>query len=199
MFILGITGPTGSGKSLLCQTLSAHCIPVLDADEIYHGLLLPPSPCLDALRSAFGNEIFLKDGSLHRPALSDLVFHDKAKLELLNHTVLGFVLNQLRAEIRELERKGYTHVAVDAPTLFESGFDRECHRVIAVLASPELRLERILRRDGIDRSRAAARIAAQKEDAFYESRSDAVLYNNGDPQDLVCQIEELARAWELPL
>ncbi len=199
MFIIGITGPTGAGKSLLCEELTRRGIPVLDADVMYHELLIPPSPCLDALRSAFGNDIFSADGSLDRPALSQLVFHDKEQLALLNRTVLGFVLDRLRTELRALEAQGHTHAAVDAPTLIESGFDRECHKVLSVLSPTPLRLERIMARDGLDRERAEARIAAQKEDAFYVSHSDAVLSNHGDASALFQDFDALAVAWGLPL
>ncbi len=180
MFILGITGPTGSGKSLLCRTLSQRGIPVIDADRVYHGLLIPPSPCLDALRSAFGDGIFLPDGSPDRKALSAIVFSCEEKLALLNRTVLGFVLDEIRAQIRSLSEEGFTHVAVDGPTLIESGFHRECHTVISVLSPAPLRLARIMERDGLDRARATARISAQPDDDFYRSHSHYCLINDGD-------------------
>ena len=180
MVIIGITGPTGAGKSLFSAYLSQQNIPVIDADEVYHSLLIPPSPCLDALRHAFGEEILHPDGSLNRPALSQIVFHDNDKLSLLNRTVLGFVLDEIREQIRILERAGGHVVAVDAPTLIESGFHRECSTVISVLCPPEQRLERIIQRDGITREAAEARIHAQKEDAFYRAHSSHLLINDGD-------------------
>lgn len=180
MYIIGITGPTGAGKSLFSEYLSKQNIPVIDADGVYHSLLIPPSSCLNALRHAFGDGIFFGDGSLNRPALSQIVFHDKDKLALLNRTVLGFVLDEIREQIRGLECSGETAVAIDAPTLIESGFHKECNVVISVLSSPALRCERIIRRDGITREAAEARIHAQKDDAFYREHSAFLLFNDGD-------------------
>ena len=190
MKIIGITGPTGAGKSLLCKELSK-AIAVIDADEVYHSLLTPPSDCLHALQGAFGNSIFSADGSLDRAALSSIVFSDEEKLALLNRTVLSFVLEKIRSMIAELEATGHACVLVDAPTLIESGFHRECDAVISLLASPELRLSRIVARDAISEEKASLRIAAQKDDDFYRTHSDLVLINDGDLALLIPKIETL--------
>ncbi|MBR2353266.1 MAG: dephospho-CoA kinase [Clostridia bacterium] len=193
MKIIGVTGPTGSGKSLFCDYLSEQGIPVIDADEVYHGLLVPPSPCLYALRRVFGDGILRPDGTLDRTALSDIVFHDEKKLSLLNDTVLGFVLDRIRAMLNELAARGHTHAAVDAPTLIESGFHRECDTVISILSPAELRVERIIARDHITRERAEARVHAQKGDDFYKEHSHYVLTNSGDPHEFFKKINELTK------
>ena len=179
MKVIGITGPTGAGKSLLCGKLSEK-FSVIDADEVYHSLLCPPSDCLDALRRSFGDGVFLSDGSLDRTALSSIVFSDEEKLSLLNRTVLDFVLKNIRAMLAELKASGTECVLVDAPTLIESGFHKECDFTISVLASPELRLSRIITRDHLSEEKAALRISAQKDDDFYRTHSDLVLINDGD-------------------
>ncbi len=188
MKVIGVTGPTGSGKSLFCDYLSKNRIPVIDADEVYHGLLVPPSPCLDALKTAFGDGILYKDGTLDRGKLSEIVFHDAQRLELLNRTVLGFVLNRIRYMLRALERDGFPCVVVDAPTLIESDFHRECDTVISILSPMELRMERIIRRDGLTREKAEARIRAQKDDEFYKRHSHYVLTNTGDTEEFLKKI-----------
>ena len=180
MNVIGITGPTGSGKSLVCDFLQKQNIPCIDADEVYHEMLLPPSECLDAIRSAFGDALFLPDGNLNRAALAEIVFNDSQKLELLNETVLGIVLKKSRSIIASHAKKGVDTIAVDAPTLIESGFHKECTLVISVLSSPKLRLERIVKRDSLSREAAEARIHAQKDDAFYREHSDFVLSNTDD-------------------
>ncbi len=195
--IIGITGPTGAGKSLLCEYLAEKKIPVIDADQVYHGLLVPPSPCLDALRRTFGDRIFFPDGTMNRPALSEIVFHDEDKLVLLNETVLGFVLDKIRRQIRRLDRSGEAVVAVDAPTLIESGFDRECTKVIAVLSPSALRAERIMLRDGLSAERATARVQAQRKDCFYRENADCVLTNMGDPKEFLRKAEALLSKYKL--
>ncbi len=195
MRIIGITGPTGAGKSLLTSYLDQAGIPTIDADSVYHGMLLPPSECLNSIRQAFGDGVFAPDGSLDRAKLGSLVFNSKEKLELLNGTVLGNVLCEIRRLISDYRRRGFDTVAVDAPTLIESGFHRECTTVISVLAPEELRISRIIERDCISREKAELRVKAQKSDDFYIQSSDFVLINDGDAdkfkKDLSKLFEEL--------
>ena len=185
MKVIGITGPSGAGKSLLCRFLKNNNIPCIDADGVYHSLLVPPSECLDAIERVFGNGVMASDGSLDRAALAAVVFGDKEKLELLNSTVLGYVLVRIRAIIEDYRTQGYSVVAVDAPTLIESGFNKECTRVLSVLASPEVRIKRIIERDGLSESAASARINAQKKDTFYVEHSDRVIYNDGGESEFM--------------
>ena len=180
MHVYGITGPSGSGKSILSQYMTKSGVAHIDADRVYHELLVPPSRVLDALRAAFGGEIISADGTLDRKALSSIVFNDKAKLALLNKTVLDFVLEEIRCMIKALDADGVKAVAIDAPTLIESGFHKECDTVISVLSPKEMRIERIMARDGLSREKATERTNAQKPDEFYEEYSDIILINDGD-------------------
>ena len=92
MRIIGVTGPSGAGKGALCEMFKKRGMVCIDADAVYHSLLVPPSECLDALKSAFGESVFCPDGSLDRAVLGRIVFAESDKLELLNSTVLSFVL-----------------------------------------------------------------------------------------------------------
>ena len=193
--ILGITGPTGAGKSLLSEYLRQVGLPVIDADKVYHALTDAPSACTAMLRDTFGEAILRADGSLNRTALSEVVFHDTEKLALLNSTVLGCVLDEIRAKIKALESDGHSCVAVDAPTLIESGFHLECSTVISVLSPRELRIRRIVERDGISEARARTRVDAQNPDEFYRQHSDLVFVNQDDKQAFWDQIDPYAKEW----
>ena len=184
MKVLGITGPTGSGKSLVSDFLKEKGIPCIDADAVYHKLLIPPSECLDAIRTAFGDEVLAPDGSLDRTRLAAIVFTDADKLELLNTTVLDRVLDKIRLIISDYAQKGYTTVVVDAPTLIESGFDKECGTVLSVLAPAKKRLQRIMERDGLTEQKATERVKAQKSDAYYIEHSDYVIINDESAEKL---------------
>lgn len=199
MTVIGVTGPSGSGKSLFGDFLRQQGLTVIDADRVYHSLLVPPSPCLDALRNAFGDRVFQADGSLDRSVLSEIVFHDEEKLALLNRTVLGFVLTKIREMIQERERLGESFVIVDAPTLIESGFHRECDRVVSILSPASHRLRRIMERDGISEERALSRIQAQKDEEFYRAHSDFLLVNEGTEAEFFEKAKALARELSLPL
>ena len=108
------------------------------------------------------------------------MFGDTEKLDLLNKTVLPLVIAEIKELISGLEEASHTAVAVDAPTLVESGFHKECDLVVSVIAPPDKRIERIRARDGISDEKASQRISAQKDDDFYTSASDVTLINDTD-------------------
>ncbi|MBQ7376281.1 MAG: dephospho-CoA kinase [Clostridia bacterium] len=187
MKVIGITGPSGAGKSLLSEAFTKRNIPVIDADALYHSLLVPPSECLDAIKATFGERVIAPDGTLDRAALGAVVFSNKEKLALLNETVLSRVLVRIREVIASFGDQGAIAVAVDAPTLIESGFNLECDFVISVLAPKSDRVARIMARDSISRDKAELRINAQKDDDFYIAASDAVLNNGSSREQLLLE------------
>ncbi len=193
MKIIGVTGPSGSGKTLLTEYFSERGVSTIDADALYHSMLTPPSRCLDAIKETFGDEVIAPDGSLDRAILSSIVFNDSQKLELLNKTVLRIVIERIHELIAELEDKGAAYVLVDAPTLIEAGFDKECDTVIVITAPAAVRIRRISERDGIDEAHAKERVLAQKPDGFYTSVADFVIVNDKGESEFCEQIKKLAR------
>ncbi len=189
--IIGVTGPSGAGKSSLCDILKERNIPFINADELYHSLLVPESECTCALASAFGKEILDKNGAPDRRKLAPIVFSSEEALAKLNSIALEFVIKEMRRIIDELDKKGEKNVVIDAPTLIESGFHKECNYVITVLASKETRIERIAKRDAISLEAAAQRISAQKPDHFYTKVSDFVLENNRDEAEFKSYAEDM--------
>ena len=191
MLVIGLTGPSGAGKGAVGTLLSEHQIPVIDADAVYHGLLAPPSPCLDALRERFGESILLPEGTLNRRALGAIVFSDPEALQDLNKITHGFVMAKIRKELDALRQKDTPAAVIDAPQLFEAEADKDCNVIISVLADKKLRLERITARDGIDAETALRRIEAQKNDEFFRTHSDYVLENNENLDLLRPQIRQI--------
>lgn len=192
MRTVGITGPSGSGKSLLCEYIKHVSIPCIDADALYHSMLTPHAPILHAISDAFGSEVLNSDGSLNRQTLGACVFGDKEKLERLNATVLPFVIAQIRERISALEREGHRLVALDAPTLIESGFYKECDMVVSVIAPREIRIRRIAERDCISIEKATQRVNAQRSDDFYTDASDITLINDMGQADFARRATQFA-------
>lgn len=181
MTVIGLTGPSGSGKGYVSLILARHGIPSIDTDGIYHGLISAPSPCVEELVARFGGDVCGEDGGICRATLSSIVFdpaHPEA-LRDLNRITHRHVLAEVRRACARLREEGHPAVLVDAPQLFESGFDTECDLVLAVLAPREVRLGRILERDGLTAERAEARLNAQKPDSFFYENADLVLLNDG--------------------
>ena len=161
MLTIGLTGPTGAGKSTVAGLFASFGLPVLDADRIYRELLIPPSDCLSELVRHFGREILAADGTLNRRALGRVVFSDPAELEILNGISHRYVMNDVRRRLRGFRTDGCPAAVFDAPQLFEAGADALCNIIVSVLASPEVRLGRIMARDGISEEAARERMAAQ--------------------------------------
>lgn len=178
MLVIGLTGPSGAGKSAVSELFEKFGLPVISADEVYHRMLVPPSPCLNSLTERFGRDILKSDGTLDRPMLGTIVFSDPAALEDLNRISHRFIMEEIKHQLDQLRRKNTRAAILDAPQLFEAGANRLCSAVVSVLADKSLRLERILQRDHIDAERALRRFQAQKSDEYFRAHSDYIIENN---------------------
>ena len=197
LFIIGLTGPSGAGKSLVASLMSGYGFPVIDADAVYHELLIPPSPCLDALVDAFSEQILNPDKTLNRPALSRIVFEDsdagREKKALLNQITHRFVIEETHRRLGTYRANGARCAVIDTPLLLEANMHRDCNFTIAVLADKEVRLRRLLARDHATEQAILSRMRTQPDDEFYRSRVDAVLYNNGDTAAIEADVLALCR------
>ncbi len=191
--ILGLTGPTGAGKSEAARLLSAAGIPVVDADGLAREVTTKGHPCLAELAQVFSSAVLHDDGTLDRAALAAVAFASKEATAQLNAVTHPHILRLAEERVAALWQDGFVLVTVDAPLLFESGMDKMCDRTVAVLAPAALRQARICERDGITAEQAALRMRAQPDEAFYRARADEVLYNDGD----LAAFRETVRAWIL--
>lgn len=173
-WVVGVTGRSGAGKSLLTAALAGQGALVLDADAIYHQLLETDETLLAQIEARFPGAV--KAGRVDRKALGALVFADEqARLEL-NAIAHRRVIARTKELMAQDDRR---LVLLDVPLLFESGMDRMCDLTLGLLADREGSIQRIMRRDSIDRARAKSRLNAQPEDAFYRERCDVLLENRG--------------------
>ena len=190
MRIIGLCGGSGSGKGTVSHIFSRYNIPHIDTDLVYRELTIPGGGLLNKLILEFGDSILDEFGALNRRALATLVFSDAtgALREKLNSITLTEIIRETEKRIEALSKSGYAAVIVDAPLLFESGFDKKCDVIIAVLADKEIRIDRIMKRDGIDKDSAVKRINSQTSDDFLIENSDFVIKNNGSVLDLEPEI-----------
>ncbi len=178
-YILGLTGPTGSGKSSLKTVAEELGFFVIDCDLVAKETRRQDD-CKAALVSAFGEDI-LVSGEIDPKILADKAFSSKEATELLNKTILPFIVKNID---RKIDETPSDKILLDAPTLFESGADGICNAVVAVLADRDIRLERILKRDSITEAAANARINAGKTDEYYCEKTKNIIYNNKTLEDL---------------
>ncbi len=188
--IIGLTGPTGSGKSAFADYLQTKGFKIINADKIVREITSPNTVCLKTLCSAFGNEILNADHSLNRKALAKIAFSTKENTQLLNDITHPFVYLQVLKLIREYIENGHTNIVYDAPLLFESNGDIMCDYTLSVLCPVEKRIKRIINRDNLTLEQAQSRINAQHNDDFYIERSDFIIYNNSDLENLCKQADE---------
>jgi len=173
MFVIGITGGTGAGKTSVLRVIESLGALALDGDEIYHELLSTNTGLMSEIEAWFGG--VLKDGVIDRSRLGDIVFSDPDALLRLNAITHKYVCGEFEARLAEWEKKGGKIAAIDAIALVESGFGKRCDFTVAVTAPVEVRVLRIMRRDGLTRGQAKMRINAQKPDSFYEENCDCLL------------------------
>ena len=173
MYKVGITGGIGSGKSTLCQLLTAFGASLYDSDSRAKSLMAEDERMHDALCDEFGAECYNDEG-LNRSFLASKVFGDEEALQRLNAIVHPAVREDFRRWAAE-QRSEY--VILESAILFESGFDSEVDTTIAVLAPLEERLRRTVERDGVSREDVLRRIAHQMSDDELHSRADRTIVN----------------------
>lgn len=184
--VIGLTGPTGAGKSTVAEAFAAGGCAVVDADVVARTVVENDRACLDALAKAFGGDILDAAGRLNRHKLADRAFSQEGGAERLNAITHPPILRDIEGRIAALREKGQW-VVLDAPLLLEGGCDAYCDKLVVVLAPEQTRIDRVMERDGITEQEARLRIAAQKDDAYYQSRADAVLQNTGGKEALYQQ------------
>lgn len=177
--IIGLTGPTGSGKSSACKLCESYGLKHIDCDLLARKAVEKGSNGLKALVNAFGSGILNQDGTLNRKLLAKIAFSEKAKTELLNATIFPFI----RALVMEETKSG--NILLDAPTLFESKIDNICFKTIAVLSDKEIRIKRIIARDSLTEEEALTRISAGKTDNFYKEYANYIVYNNKTEEEFL--------------
>ena len=186
MTVIGITGPTGAGKTTVLKEIEALGGAVIDCDAVYHEMLESDRSLQESLERAFGP---LRDGqgAIDRKKLGALVFGDPAKLERP-------VVQRTRQMVKENRSRGIGLTAIDAFALLESGLADLCTTTVAVLAPAEARVARIMAREGISEDYAWARVRAQRPDQFFAEGCAHILYNDcGTAEEFSRKAEEFLK------
>lgn len=190
MLKIGITGGIGSGKTTACKIFEVLGIPVYYADERAKWLMVHDKQLAAGIKELFGSAAYLPNGSLNRSYIAGIVFQDKDKLAQLNALVHPAVAKDGERWRRAQKNAPYT--LKEAAILFESESHRLLDKVITVSAPLEVRIARVMARDGTKRSAVEARIRKQMTEEERIRRSDFVIYNDGSVS-LVRQIVDLHR------
>lgn len=189
--VIGLTGAIGAGKSTVAQYFALAGYNVADCDAVSRGIN-GDEQYVAAVKKAFGRDaVTLSDGKeyVDRQALARIVFSEsgaRKKLESISHPM---ILERVRESINSAAKLGMDTV-VDAPLLFESGFDAECDVTVGVVAEEDVRIGRAVLRGGISRESIIARIAVQPKTEFYREKCDIIIENNGSEAELKEKFEQ---------
>ena len=165
--VIGITGGTGAGKTSLLRALEKQGACVLDCDAVYHEMLKTDEELRGALKEAFGGTIFRSDGSVDVHAIGLIVFGDTGRLAALDALVKEYVPREIARRMAETDAN---LIGLDAIKLMECGLGAICDASVAVTAPVEVRVKRIMTRDGITEEYARSRIAAQQDAEYFRAR-----------------------------
>lgn len=194
--IVGLTGMSGAGKSTACKLFAENGWAVIDCDIVSRIVVEQGKPALREISEHFGSDILLPDGGLDRKRLGDLVFSDEQSLNELNRLIYPYISYEIISRAEEYTVNGNMNILLDAPTLFESGADGFCDKIVSVTAPLKTCAARIMKRDGITAEQAENRLKSQHSEEYYREKSDFCVNNDGDAvhlkQKIGTIIKELA-------
>ncbi len=195
MKIIGLTGGTGSGKSVVCTYLKENGAYVIDADQIAHDIIKKGMPAYEEIVNYFGESILDENRNILRKKLGSIVFVNEEKRGFLNRCTHKYIIQEIDRQIEQERQKAESTVIVlDAPLLIEANLQSRCDEVWVVFAQEEVRAKRVMQRDSITYQEAKNRIGCQKNWEAYEQYADLILDNSKDLQHLKKQLETVFSA-----
>lgn len=190
MIILGLTGKTGAGKSMVCSLLKEKGCYIIDADKVAREILFPDSPVIEKLKETFGEDVVKYNGEVDRKILAQKAFSSREETEKLNAITHPVIREKILDEIETAKIEEYEVCVIDAAALLESRIRNDCDYIAVVFAPLDIRLKRIIERDNMSVTDAKRRIDAQKDDEFYLRNADIIIINDG-AQDFENELNKL--------
>lgn len=189
--IVGLTGGIASGKSTVAEFFRQKGIPVVDADEISRAVTEPDAEGAKAIEENFGNEMFVSK-CLDRKKLAAYCFADKKRTEKLNSVLHPIIIKEMLRQTEEYEKAGAKTVIWDVPLLFETGLDRYCSKIIAVVCNENTRILRAQKRSDISAEEVKKRISRQMSDGERRKRADYIIDNGKSKEETFLQAEKIS-------
>jgi dephospho-CoA kinase len=185
--IIGITGGIGSGKSAVRNYLKSLGENVICADKISRNIVMPGKQGNDEIRRVFGNDYFIENGELDRKKLAGLIFGEEEKLKTLNGILHPIIVSEIFKEADKLIGR----VFIEAPLLIQTGMNKRVDYVWLLTTDINIRISRVMRRDGLSEEQVLKRIESQLSDEDMAAFSDEIIENNGSLDDLHKRISQI--------
>jgi dephospho-CoA kinase len=187
---LGVTGGVGSGKSAVCDVLAGKGLIVISADELARRAVLPGTGAYENIVKHFGSNVVSKDGGLDRKKLRAIISRDKDAKHKLESFVHPEVFQQMEIEFNAAATRREPVVVVEVPLLFELGLKPFFDFTLTVCAGRDIRIKRMMQRDQVSFSDAEALLGIQMPDEEKIKKSDFIIDNNGNMEELQELINE---------
>jgi dephospho-CoA kinase len=185
LFIVGLVGRAGSGKSTVAQALAADGAVVIEADLVGHEVTDRDPDVRAALASEYGADVYGPDGRLDRERVAARVFTDAAARARLDRLVHPRLVARLRERLDELRARDFRGVVVvDAALLLEWGLEGGCDVVVAVTAPEGEQVRRLARLRGWTEEETRRRLRAQRTNEAFRAAADVTLDNSGSAGEL---------------
>lgn len=189
MLKIGITGGIGSGKTTICRIFETLGIPVFYADTVAKQIMVTDEILIQGVKEAFGIESYSKDGVLNNKYIAGIVFHNAKELARLNELVHPAVFRAFDEWVKEIPQS-VPYVLKEAALLFESGSYKMCDQNLLVIAPEEVKIQRVMQRDGVTAELVKARMDKQMSDEEKIKKADHIIYNN-ETDSLIIQVTRL--------
>jgi dephospho-CoA kinase len=191
--VIGLTGGIASGKSTVTRFFRERGIPVIDADILGHRTYDPGTETYQKVVETFGPEVVAPDGTIDRKVLGSKVFGKPDELKKLTDIVWPGIRRLASEQLAEFEAAGNDIVVLEAAVLLEAGWEDLVDEIWVVVVDPEIAVQRLAARNGLDPDAARARIASQLTNEERIARGDVIIENNGTLEELNARIQQ---AWD---
>jgi dephospho-CoA kinase len=190
--LVGLTGTIASGKSEVTRMMAARGAVVISADAVARAVVEPKTRAWKKIVAQFGREILNNDATINRRALAAVVFADVRQRKLLEEITHPEITKAVTAMIRDITKKhGGRIIIIEAPLLFEAGWDAMVDRIIMVTAKRSVRAQRLKKRDAMTDKEIRQRFAAQGAQAEKRSGADFILKNDTTREYLAVQVKKI--------
>ena len=197
LFIVGLTGRAGSGKSTVAKWFEARGATVIDADALGHEVTDRDPRVREALVAEYGPQVYGRDGRLDRGRVAERVFRDPEARARLDRLVHPRIVELIRARLRGLRAAGFRGlVVIDAALMLEWGLEGACDALVAVTAPETEQIARLMRARGWSEVEVGRRLAAQRGNAQFEEAADITIRNQGDLRDLEKRVQGLVNDFQ---
>ena len=194
--IIGLTGSIASGKSTIAEMIQAYEIPIVDGDVIARQVVEKGTPTLQKIVEAFGEIVLTEDRELNRPKLGEIIFSNEEKRQQLNSITHPAIREEMLQKRDAYVAEG-KHVVMDIPLLFESKLQHFVEKILVVTVSPEVQLERLMKRNNLTEQEAKMRIASQLPLSEKEAGADAIIYNDGTTEQSRERLQNILNDWDI--